>query len=119
MLEGIEVLDTVIKIGHELRLTPVAIWMFIISGGLLIALIILCVCMQDDIDDWVIATFVVPMVICGWIGFTCVIFGTPVETTQYKVLIHDSVSMTEFSEHYEIVDQEGKIYVIQEIQHND
>lgn len=34
--------------------------------------------------------------------------------TQYKVTISDSVSMTEFYEHYEVVDQEGKIFTVRE-----
>ena len=32
----------------------------------------------------------------------------------YKVVIKDSVSMNEFSERYEIINQEGKIYTIKE-----
>ena len=32
----------------------------------------------------------------------------------YKVVIKDSVSMNEFSERYEIINQEGKIYTIRE-----
>ena len=34
--------------------------------------------------------------------------------TQYKVTIDDSVSMNEFIEKYEIIDQEGKIYTVRE-----
>ena len=41
--------------------------------------------------------------------------GEPIEyETQYKVVIDDSVSMNEFAEKYEIVDQDGKIYVVRE-----
>lgn len=34
--------------------------------------------------------------------------------TQYKVTIDDSVSMNEFMDNYEILDQEGKIYTVRE-----
>lgn len=34
--------------------------------------------------------------------------------THYKVLISDEVSMNEFLEEYEIIDQEGKIYTVKE-----
>ena len=34
--------------------------------------------------------------------------------TEYKVTIDDSVSFTEFTEKYEIIDQEGKIYTVKE-----
>jgi hypothetical protein len=41
--------------------------------------------------------------------------GEPTEyETQYKVVIDDSVSMNEFIEKYEIIDQEGKIYTVRE-----
>ncbi len=33
---------------------------------------------------------------------------------EYKVTIDDSVSMTEFMDKYEIIDQEGKIYTVKE-----
>lgn len=35
--------------------------------------------------------------------------------TQYKVLVDNSVSMNEFLEKYEIINIDGKIYTIQEI----
>jgi hypothetical protein len=34
--------------------------------------------------------------------------------TQYKVTIEESVSMTDFYEHYEVIDQEGKIFTVME-----
>ena len=34
--------------------------------------------------------------------------------TQYKVTISDEVSMTDFYEHYEVIDQEGKIFTVRE-----
>lgn len=39
----------------------------------------------------------------------------PIEyETLYKVTIDDSVSMTEFNEKYEVIEQEGKIYTVRE-----
>ena len=41
----------------------------------------------------------------------------PIEyTTQYKVTISDEVQMNEFLSRYEIVDQEGKIYTVRELE---
>ena len=34
--------------------------------------------------------------------------------TQYKVTVSDEVSMVEFNEKYEIIDQEGRIYTVRE-----
>lgn len=36
--------------------------------------------------------------------------------THYKVTISDEVSMNEFLSKYEIIDQEGKIYTVREIE---
>lgn len=35
--------------------------------------------------------------------------------TEYKVTISDEVSLNEFYEHYEVIDQEGKIFTVREI----
>lgn len=43
--------------------------------------------------------------------------GAPTEfETQYKVTISDEVSMNEFLERYEIVDQDGKIFIVREVE---
>jgi hypothetical protein len=34
--------------------------------------------------------------------------------TQYKVTISEEVSMTDFYEHYEVIDQDGKIFTVRE-----
>lgn len=42
--------------------------------------------------------------------------GAPIEyETQYKITISDEVSMNEFFERYEIINQEGKIYTVREV----
>ena len=41
--------------------------------------------------------------------------GEPTEyETQYKVIIDDTVSMNDFVDKYEIVDQDGRIYTVRE-----
>lgn len=43
--------------------------------------------------------------------------GAPTEfETHYKVTISDEVSMNEFLERYEIVDQDGRIYIVREVE---
>ena len=38
----------------------------------------------------------------------------PTEVTDYKVIIDNSVKYVEFTEKYEVIDQEGEIYTIRE-----
>lgn len=43
--------------------------------------------------------------------------GTPTEfETHYKVTFSDEVSMSEFLERYEIIDQDGKIFIVREVE---
>ena len=47
-------------------------------------------------------------------------FETPkAYTTEYQVTISDDVSMTEFYEHYEVIDQDGKIFTVREKSENE
>ena len=50
--------------------------------------------------------------ICG--GLTGSYSKTDISHIEYKVTIDDSVSMNEFLDKYEILDQEGKIYTVKE-----
>ena len=51
------------------------------------------------------------LIACGIVDAT----SNPIAyETHYKVTIDDSVSMNEFNEKYEILDQEGKIYTVKE-----
>ena len=44
----------------------------------------------------------------------CVTNKNNIDYIEYKVTIEDSVSMTEFLDKYEILDTEGKIYIVKE-----
>lgn len=63
-----------------------------------------------------IVSIVVFIVFTGIIGMPVGgLTGEPIEyETQYKITIDNSVSMTEFLDKYEIIDQDGKIYTVRE-----
>lgn len=68
--------------------------------------------------DWqlvpalVLAGIIGGLLIGGSIGFAS---GEPTAyETQYKVTVSDEVPMNEFFAQYEIIDQEGKIYIVRE-----
>ena len=37
-----------------------------------------------------------------------------IDHIEYKVILENSISMNEFYEHYEVIDQEGKIFTVKE-----
>lgn len=71
-----------------------------------------------DYDKWQMGIFGSTMgALIGIIAFVVIISATakPVAyETQHKVAISDSVSMSEFYEHYEVIEQEGKVFTVRE-----
>jgi hypothetical protein len=68
----------------------------------------------DDIAPWI---FLVVAIACAVVAILSVIPNkNNVDHVEYKVAIDDSVSMNEFLDKYEILDQEGKIYTVKENQ---
>ena len=68
--------------------------------------------------DWqIIPTLVLAGVIGGLLIGLSTGFASSEPTayeTQYKITVSDEVPMNEFLGHYEIIDQEGKIYTVRE-----
>ena len=62
-----------------------------------------------------IGLFLIGAVLCLFVGaFIDANYEIPTGKYEYKVIIDDNVSMAEFYEHYEVVDQEGKIFIVRE-----
>ena len=92
---------------------------FLLTVGLCFLVAIVAGVLAGVSDDWELGViiFLVVFIASGALFGTLVGFttGEPIGyKTQYKVVIDDSVSMNEFTEKYEIIDQDGKIYIIQE-----
>ena len=52
---------------------------------------------------------------CSYGALMGAVFRTPTAyETQYKVTISEEVTMAEFLEHYEVIDQDGKIFTVRE-----
>lgn len=97
-------------------------WLILIFAGvgLIIGIIIAITHYIDykllDLSDF--AIIFLCTVLGAWTGMIGM-FMTEYETDtidhiEYKVTINDSVSMNEFLDKYEILDQEGKIYTVKE-----
>ena len=101
--------------------TEVCWWLIPVCAGigLLVALgISIWQWIEWGFDGEHIGLIIITTVMCAWIGFLgCMIFEHETDTIdhiEYKVTIDDSVSMNEFLDKYEILDQEGKIYTVKE-----
>lgn len=110
-MEGVTILNTIEVITST--------WGFSIAGLLfaIVALLILIGTIFSIIKDEGLEASVFGLItgISVFISLMC--FGTANEYFdyyKYQVIIDDSVSLTEFMEKYEILDQEGLIYTVKE-----
>lgn len=87
-------------------------------GVAIIMLIVIGVVISLYTDDWANLFFcgIVGILVGNFIGvFVGGLYGTPVNyANEYKVTISDEVSMNEFMDKYEIIEQDGKIYTVRE-----
>ena len=89
-------------------------WIGIGFGCLLVFFIATALCFANEriILGFICAALAIGSVIVGGLGGTY--SKTDISHIEYKVTIDDSVSMNEFLDKYEIIDQEGKIYTVKE-----
>ena len=115
-MNGVEILSSV-QVASEFAFNWM--WFWTVFG------IILSICMimgiynvvSDECEWWLIIVCLIIGVVVGAITGSAIGIVTKTPTayeTHYKVTIDDSVSMNEFLDKYEILDQEGKIYTVKE-----
>ena len=114
-MTGVEILSSV-EVASEFAFN----WIACIIGFVIIFgfALFLGIYTSNDMNDKGLIPF---CLIIGIIGGSIAgaifggLFSTPIAyETHYKVTIDDSVSMNEFLDKYEILDQEGKIYTVKE-----
>ena len=83
-----------------------------------ILLIVLAIPLSCSIADGKIVLAIICLILMIITFFVMILGlvenGHSVNYIEYKVTIDDSVSMNEFLDKYEIIDQEGKIYIVKE-----
>lgn len=110
-MNGIEILATE-KVVSETAFNWTGFW---ITGIIIFLIFVILEFLSGEIEAaWGI--FVVGIILATTLGYT---YGKATEKpiaykNQYKVTISDEVSMNEFHERYEIINQEGKIYTVEE-----
>ena len=88
-----------------------------IALGLVLGMLFFMVALFSFLDNYNILGFICSIMMIASVVVAC--FGgsyskTDISHIEYKVAIDDSVSMNEFFNKYEILDQEGKIYTVKE-----
>lgn len=109
-MNGVEILAQEIIYNTFLPEWTLEIWVPL----MIVFFVILTFCfMEDHITPGLVSVLLtISMIIpCG---LTNVDNKNSVNYIEYKVTIDDSVSMKEFWDKYEILDQEGKIYTVKE-----
>lgn len=110
MIEGIQVLSQEPIMSDGDLGVIVCIIMFLISA---VAAIILICCDYDAATSTLVVVFgLIVAAISGTIVYNA--NAEPTGQYKYKVIIDDNVSMTEFHKHYELVGQDGEIFIIKD-----
>jgi uncharacterized protein YacL len=116
MIEGVEILSQTNV--YEYTASSWLILLFLTIGFIVGLVIAVIECINYGFDSDVICVVVYCTLIglgIGFIGFLLSIEPTDtVDHIEYKVTISDTVNFNEFTDKYEILDQEGKIYTIRE-----
>ena len=74
--------------------------------SLLLLIISILMTLEDDRFEGMIIGSII-----GFISFTCLAIFCP-RPIEYEVTVDETVSLAEFTENYEIVEQRGDIYII-------
>ena len=107
-MEGVTILNTVEK---TVMANPTAIFFIIfLVAGIFLGIVALGI--SFNIHEKLFLTVTSISLVSLILAINIAIFGPCEKTIQYDVLIDDSVSMVEFNQKYEIIDQKGLIYVI-------
>lgn len=120
-MQGVEILTST-QVATEWAFNRDAFW--ITAVIVLVVFVVYGVISAIRHDDYgFIALTVILGVLSGFVVGTYVgyiLLPTPSNyETQYKAIISDEVSMTEFLEHYEVIDQDGKIFTVREKTNNE
>lgn len=107
-MEGITILNS------EIIMTPhwIPIVVTILGGiGLVLSFLLDALSFNCDVFNMLIISAIITLI--GVISMF--IFKVPCYTS-YEVILEDSVSMNEFMNTYEVLEQRGQIYIVKEIE---
>jgi hypothetical protein len=115
-MQGVEILSTcVVDVGAAFSI-DLFIKTLVLILGLGTGMGIYYTIKEKD-SGWIAGGIIIGVVVGALIGFVVGLIGLTQPTgqeTHYKVTITEEVSMIEFLNKYEIIDQDGKIFTIRE-----
>ena len=117
MLDGITVLNSY-EVVTKTAFSWDGFWIGILIAALIALIGAFVVC--DNSEDFLIMFAVVCIAFGLFLGslFGKIITPKPIEyTAEYEVTVSDDVSMNDFYNRYDIIEQRGEIYVIREKEH--
>ena len=85
--------------------------------GACVGMLIVCVValirdsFTEDITNFLIFSAILGCIIGGCIGSNCILNGPE---TRYEIILDDDYSANEFLSKYEIIEQRGQIYLVEE-----
>lgn len=110
MMEGITLLNTYTE--NNLVFCIVFSILGLILCGACIWLLLDAIC--DHHAGRIIISIILLLISIGITAFSLYEGLSNPTSAYYQVMLDDSVSYSEFTEHYEVIKQEGKIFTIQE-----
>lgn len=89
-------------------------WLGIGLGCAFIIVVVMAFCFANEhiILGFICMVLSVSFMFVGSLGGIC--RKTDIDHIEYKVIVDDSVSMNEFLNKYELLEQDGKIYTVKE-----
>lgn len=110
-MQGVEILNTTYR--YASLIAPIYI-SYLMLACIIIGIIGILTIDYEKVQKIMITLFAVCV-----IGIFGSIIGALIPTdkitdTRCQVIISDDVSLTEFYEHYEVIDQDGKIFTVRE-----
>ena len=109
-MNGVEILSQ--EIIYNTILPGYVLGIGFVTIIILAAFLGLCLGYEKWIATIIVSILLIPSMIV--ITLSSISDKTDINHIEYKVTIDDSVSMNEFLDKYEILDQEGKIYTVKE-----
>lgn len=114
-MDGVIILKTFEGVSHyESGMTP-GVFFLILLAIAMSTLSIIGLCHIKELGGGTVVLFILGAIFMGIVSWGEYRTSTPVMEPRYEVYVEDSVSMNEFISHYEILEQDGVVFTVREV----